>query len=412
MAPDAKFVNDRRSVQLRAAMGVQASKNWRSITVEGCRVAIEEAPNTQNGLAQTAQTIVCLHTAGSGSREFRPLLLHPPAGARIILLDWPGHGRSADCGVWKVDPIGGRPQLESPSPGHESRGHDPGHDFDPRFTVRYCVQILHQVLNKLAIRRPILVGSGFGAAVAIRYAADHPSRPLGLVLCQPAGLIPPTGVSSASRPSTGWRRSLAKRLPGPSAHPLNPASKWQWLRTSALHPIMQLVIAEANLSLRQSSASLKAALRAVHCPVLFALARESREYRLKRYLALLEPLLASSALNRFTVFEGGFHPLWDEPERFSQALDGFLQSLLPLDQHQHSWLLTAVDWPTENTNLWKCVHPNCSEERVLPAGQNANADQTVIADHKPAQIGGPSTTGASSPGTSSQLDQRTLSGLQ
>jgi pimeloyl-ACP methyl ester carboxylesterase len=371
MAPDPKFDSTQRTQILRAAMGVRSGSNWRSITLEGCRVAVQDGAEN-HAASSHPHPIICLHDAGSGSREFRALLENPPAGARFILIDWPGHGRSGDCGVWTADPLGkptqaSAPHLESRSASLESQ---------PRFSMRYCVQILHQVINRLGVRRPILLGSGFGAAVAIRYAADHPSRPLGLVLCQPAGLIPPSGSESATGAAV-WRRALKTILPsaahpGSSAFPANSHARWQALRVAALQAHMQPVIAQADASLRQSAASLKAALRAVHCPVLFAFARESREYRVKRYLSFLEPLLASTPHHRVTVFEGGFHPLWDEPQRFSQAVAGLLNSQLPLEQHKHSWQLSAVDWPTENTNLWKCVHPDCREEQVLPSGQNAN----------------------------------------
>jgi hypothetical protein len=132
----------------------------------------------------------------------------------------------------------------------------------------------------------------------------------------------------------------------------------------------------ASASLTQSQSSPRTALESLPVPILFALSRESKAYPLRKYLALLDPLLAKAPQYRFTVFAGDFHPIWDEPARFAQALTGFIQAQLPLEKHRHAWLLTAVDWPTQNTNLWKCVHPECPEELILTTGQNPNDIQS------------------------------------
>src|SRR5580704_6250318 len=101
--------------------------------------------------------VVCLHAAGHGARDFRLLQKESPAGCRLLLLDWPGHGRSTA----------------------DSRS----------FTVERCVGVLTAFLNALGLRNAILLGSEFGAAVALAYAIQYPARVRGLVLCQPAGLL-------------------------------------------------------------------------------------------------------------------------------------------------------------------------------------------------------------------------------
>jgi hypothetical protein len=129
---------------------------------------------------------------------------------------------------------------------------------------------------------------------------------------------------------------------------------------------------EALTSLRQSEATLRVALKSLSCPVLFALCDRSDGYPLRSHLDLLDPLLKSAPQHRLTVFSGDFNPIWDEPERFAQALSAFVQSQLPFSRHHHAWLLAAVDWPTRGMNHWKCVHPECTAEQVLPEGRNAN----------------------------------------
>jgi pimeloyl-ACP methyl ester carboxylesterase len=342
-------MDDIHAKSLRAATGVRSAAQARgssktgSCTVDGCRIAWEQASTP----ARSRQSVVCLHAAGSGSREFRPLLDRLPTGANLICFDWPGHGRS-----------------EQP----------PG---ETQLTVETAAAILQNFLQQLGIENPILLGNDFGAAVAIRFAADNPGSVAGLILSQPGGLVAPSEASPFSQSGKrGIHRLLqravqfapASTLAGPAAA----AAKRQILRLAALRTAMLPARAAAKSSLDRSSASLRTALGTLACPALFALSRNNREYSLRKYLALLDPSLAWAPQHQFTVFAGAFQPLWDEPERFAQAVTGFVQAQVPLESHTHAWLISAVDYPTRNMNTWKCVHPECGQERVLPVGRNAN----------------------------------------
>jgi pimeloyl-ACP methyl ester carboxylesterase len=337
--PDSATIQ--RAQRLRGNLGVRHPSG--SYTVDGCSISWQELPAEP----KSGQPVVCLHSIGSGSREFQPLINRIPAGSRLILLDWPGHGRSGD-------------PPEGPS---QKATENVPHSW---FSVEHSAKLLDTVLNRLGITRPILLGCEFGAAVALHYAVSHPADVLGLVLCQPAGLIPPSAGST-----------LMKAASAAASLGMNNPARRQALRLQALKPAFFAADAEASLSLRASEAALRSALLSTACPILFALARNSRKYPLskyplKRYLALLNPALATAPRYRLTVFSGSFHPIWDEPERFAQALSGFIQAQLPLERHDHAWLLAAVDWPTRGMNHWKCVHPQCRAEQTLPEGQNAN----------------------------------------
>jgi len=319
--------------RLRSAMGVRAPAEW--CDVQDCRIAWQEAGDAQG------QPVVCLHDAGSGGREFRPLLRQHLAGVRLIAFDWPGCGRSSG-------------DLKE-------------------FSLERCTGLLLAFINQLGVARPILLGRGFGAAVAIRFAAEHPSRVRGLVLAQPAGLFQPVWKTLGF-----WEAWLPRIKKSLWNKPMTPAERQEWRRIAFYRAAVNTnrnamdwtERIAADLKLAQPN--LRSALASLPCPILFAFSRESRSYPLKSYLALLDPLLKTAPQHRFTVFSGQFHPLWDEPQRFAQALTGFVQAQLPLEQHQHAWQLTAVDWPTRGLNLWKCVHPECHEEQALPEGQNAN----------------------------------------
>jgi pimeloyl-ACP methyl ester carboxylesterase len=323
-------------------MGVRPVSGW--CETNGCRIAWHEISAGH----PRGQVILCLHSEGAGGREFRPLMNRYPAGCRFIVLDWPGHGRS--------EVLTG--------------------DSADKFTVDTCAAILDALLGRLEIERPILLSCGFGAAVAIRYAADHPDNVLGVVLCLPAGLVPVRSAEPFSQRGKRGIHRLLKRIkryaPSGSANAVEVSALRQALRMEALDSEMQSMRAAGRQSSNSAAPGLRQALDSLSCPVLFALSRDSHEYPLRKYLAFLDPSLAWAPQHRFTVFSGAFHPIWDEPERFAVALTSFIQAQLPVENHTHAWILYATDWPTDKSNLWKCIHPDCAEESVLPVGQDAN----------------------------------------
>lgn len=329
---------------LRAAMGIGTVSGW--YQTSGGRIAWQETPA---GRAE-AQAVVCLHDAGAGGREFRPLLRRRPAGCRFILIDWPGHGRSddfsGDAAAW--------------------------------FTVDSCAAILDVLLSRIGVDKPVLLGSGFGASVAIRYAASHPERVTGTVLCLPAGVVKTPVASPFSQRGGREMKQLLHRMQksgsGTLGSPSRLASRRQALRMEAIGPAMQPLRAAGRDSVDSVKELLRQALDSLAFPALFALSRDSHEHPLQRYMEFLDPSLALAPKYRFTVFSGAFHPIWDEPDRFAVTLSSFVQAHLPVENHTHAWILHAVDWPAENNNLWKCVHPDCRAECTLTAGQDANLD--------------------------------------
>jgi pimeloyl-ACP methyl ester carboxylesterase len=236
-------------------------------------------------------------------------------------------------------------------------------------TLGQFSEVLLAMVNQLGIARPFLLGAGCGASVAIHFAAEHPRRVRGLVLVSPEGLLAgprKTGVGLASMKLRGrWIRT------------------WLWPRSfvpAERQRLRELVFARSQPGIYQELLNslvgkeewLRASLGSAPCPALFAFSRDAKADPLNGYLAVLDPLLKTSGQHRFTVFAGSFSPVWDETGRFLQALMAFVQAQLPLHEHRHAWVLTAVDWPATGTNLWKCVHPDCKAERVLPVGDDAN----------------------------------------
>jgi pimeloyl-ACP methyl ester carboxylesterase len=285
--------------------------------------------------------VVCLHTAGQESSDFRKLREQAPAGCRLLLLDWPGHGRSGE------DPVS--------------------------FTVERCVDLLTGFLNALGLRNAVLLGTEFGGAVALAFALRHPPRVRGLVLCQPAGLLPEVkparraALSKALQRARGW---LARK-------PQAAGVAHDQQRADALRGAHVLQCNQAALSVLALEDSLRSGLAQLLCPILIVLAERSRAYPLRRFEKVLAPVVEVSPAERpgrprLAVFPGAQSPLWEDPERMAQVLSGFAAATVALDAHPHSWTLAAADWPARGLNQWLCTHPGCLASQALPVDQNPN----------------------------------------
>lgn len=99
---------------------------------------------------EAGSTIVCLHEAGTNGAQFSDLMDHLSDGHSPLSYDQPGHGRS-----------GGLDALES---------------------VEAMVAQLRALTSTWSMDRPVLLGEGLGAAVALQAAAAEPAYPAALVL--------------------------------------------------------------------------------------------------------------------------------------------------------------------------------------------------------------------------------------
>jgi pimeloyl-ACP methyl ester carboxylesterase len=285
--------------------------------------------------------VVCLHGSGHGARDFRMLQSQSPQGCRLLLLDWPGHGRS----------------------GPDARS----------FTVERCVGLLSGFLNAQGLRSAVLLGSEFGASVALVFAKQHPARVRGLVLCQPAGLLPPTDPQRPSRLGKAVRRPARALL----RKPPETAAELEQQQVDALEPRHALQNNQAGLSVLALEDTLRNALDQGLCPIVVALAERSRTYPLKPLQRLLEPMLSVTPMDqpgrpKLAIFPGRHSPLWEDPKRLAQVLSGLAGATVPLESHRHSWTLAAVDWPAKGMNQWLCTHPGCHVAQTLPVEENPN----------------------------------------
>jgi pimeloyl-ACP methyl ester carboxylesterase len=315
----------------KAVLGVAEGCN--RLELDGISIAWEESGE--------GVPVVCLHTAGHGARDFRFLQQESPPGCRLLLLDWPGHGRS----------------------GADSRS----------FTVERCVALLTAFLNAQGLRSAIFLGSEFGAAVALAFAIQHPARVRGLILCQPAGLL---SAVAAGRPRS-LGRNLRRGARALVRRPADTQAELEQQQVDSLEAKHALQQNQAALSVLALEETLRSGLAQGLCPILVALASRSRSYPLKPFLRFLEPLLSVTPLEqpgrpKLAIFPGRYSPLWESPARLAQVLSGFACATLPLDSHQHSWTLAAADWPARGMNQWLCTHPGCHAAQTLPIEENPN----------------------------------------
>ncbi|HTO41128.1 MAG TPA: alpha/beta hydrolase [Rhizomicrobium sp.] len=97
--------------------------------------------------------LLCLHTAGSDSRQYRAILNDPKIleTFRVIAFDLPWHGKSSPPAGWH--------ELE-----------------EYRLTSQDYVSLVVGVADALKLDRPIAMGCSIGGRIVLHLALDHPDR--------------------------------------------------------------------------------------------------------------------------------------------------------------------------------------------------------------------------------------------
>lgn len=121
----------------------------RYLTVDGHRIFVDEIGAGEHG------NILCVHTAGMSSLEWRFFLPHfGRLGYRVVAPDLPGHGRSL-LRQWK-----------------------------PIESVEEYGEILRGLVKTLNLSRPVLVGCSIGGDIVLDMGARHPEEWAAIVCCE------------------------------------------------------------------------------------------------------------------------------------------------------------------------------------------------------------------------------------
>lgn len=117
-----------------------------TITVEGSprRIYFEEAGQ--------GRAVICLHTAGADTRQWRHLMndAEVTASNRLIAFDLPWHGKSL------------------PPEGFETEEY--------LLTTEAYIETVLAVIEGLGLERPVLAGCSMGGRIALQMAALHPEK--------------------------------------------------------------------------------------------------------------------------------------------------------------------------------------------------------------------------------------------
>lgn len=163
------------------------------LTVEGISTFVcHTGPTTLPGVAPDSsrgRSVVCLHDAGGHAGFLEGLLGALAETQSPLAFDQPGHGRSAG-----LDSLGSVERMAA-------------------FTASFCA--------KLGLERPVLLGHGLGAAVALQLALDQPQAAGALVVCSSGARadLDPAEVEQMRRVSQGKERRPFARGQYASATP-------------------------------------------------------------------------------------------------------------------------------------------------------------------------------------------------
>jgi pimeloyl-ACP methyl ester carboxylesterase len=275
----------------------------RGVIAGGLRIATAMSDAPRSRLARVP--LVVLPDAGFLWADYAPLLERFAAERRVFALDWPGFGASS------------KPTAA-----------------EYAYTVAAFVETFAGWLDGLGVARCVLAANGITAGVALRYAAAHPRRILGLALLAPVGFTSDARSSRLITRLLGSRMLLRRLEPLATSLALGPTSNDVVRATAARHHMLRAA-PDHGVSL----AALAAVWRDATAPHAQAdLATLARAVRAPALVirGALDPLVTAPEAHRaaeligergaleVTLPNAGHLPFLQQPERCFQALAGLL----------------------------------------------------------------------------------------
>jgi pimeloyl-ACP methyl ester carboxylesterase len=251
------------------------------VTVQGRRLEYRRVAATR----PTAPTLVFLHE-GLGSvslwREF-PTAVAQETGCGALVYSRYGYGRSD--------------VLEAP--------------FQVDYMHREARDVLPELLEKLGIVDPLLVGHSDGASIALIYAAAHPEMK-GLIVLAPHVFVEEISVRSiAAARETFESSDLPKRL---ARHHADPARTFYGWNDIWLHPDFR-------------AWNIEEVLPQIACPLL-AIQGLDDIYGTMEQLAAIERR-AGGTVKLVKLESCGHSPHRDQPEATRAAMVEFIRDVAP-----------------------------------------------------------------------------------
>jgi len=244
----------------------------------------------------TGPASVCLHATGHGARDFDRMAQRLGGAFEFIAIDWPGQG-------------------------------DSPREAAPASAARYA-EILENVVDQLGLQRCFLLGNSIGGAAAIIYAAKHPERVRGLVLCNSGGLV------ASNLLVRMYCRMIARRFERGAAgarsfrkwfaryyRQVLPREEAAWRREEIVAAGVRSapVLAEAWRSFAAPDADIRALVPSLTMPVLYAWGLRDRTLP----WAWVKPAAQQTPRAEIALFDAGHAVFLEEPEAFDAALSRF-----------------------------------------------------------------------------------------
>lgn len=150
--------------------------------------------------------LLCLHTAGSDTRQYRGLLNDPKIlrDFRVIAFDLPWHGKSSPPAGWQ--------------------------NTDYLLTSNDYTRIILEVADALELERPVAMGCSIGGRIVLHLALEHPERFRALIGLQSGAHVDPYyDLNWLHRPDVHGGEVCAGIISG-LVGPLSPeAERWETL---------------------------------------------------------------------------------------------------------------------------------------------------------------------------------------
>ena len=242
-------------------------------------------------------TVLLLHPGPGFDHGLFKVQLGPwlAAGTQVVYLDMRGAGRS-----------------------------DAGSPEDHR--VARWADDVRELCDALRVERPVVLGLGFGALVALQYAVRHPSHPAALILAAPvARIVPERSIAVFERLGGAEARDAAERYYGDMDEQAFADFARVCLTLLSTDPLTSDVIARAHwnpevlmrwMAGEAKVVDLRGELAAVEAPALL-LAGEDDAWAPLESAQEVADLLPGPT--RFRTFAGARHAVFrDAPESYDE----------------------------------------------------------------------------------------------
>jgi pimeloyl-ACP methyl ester carboxylesterase len=251
--------------------------------------------------------LLCLHTAGSDSRQFRHLMTDDAVTRhhRVIAFDMPGHGKS------------------TPPPGW--------HDEEYRLTTRGYMDLVLAVSRALGLDRPIGLGCSIGGRIVLHLAMEHAAEFRALIGLEAADAQQPWyDTTWLHRPDVHGGEVSAALVSG-LCSPTSPAeTRWETLWT---YLVSGPGIFKGDLYFYRVDSDLRgrtAAIDAARCPLYLL----TGEYDFSCTPEDTVRTAKSIPGARVTVMQGlGHFPMSEDPAQFRRYIVPVLEEIRARSGH-------------------------------------------------------------------------------